>query len=179
MRAIPLYSGALDQKHEVDLAKEVWISGPVMGRKQRYIARLDEVAIAREGETAIIQYLEEGLPGTHLKIGPELAQVTDAEILVLYNESLRAQSELAARHKHVAVEVPLNSPQISYFAQGDQWTISAFVLQARRATLRSVSSSAGCAMPFENAWRKPRPWPIWGGSMRFYNFCRSTPLRYG
>lgn len=100
-----------------------------MGRKQRYIARLDEVMVSREGDTAVIRYLEEGLPSTHLKIGPELAQMTDADILALCNESLRAQAELAARHKHVAVEVPLTSPQISYFAQGDQWTPRGSVLR--------------------------------------------------
>jgi hypothetical protein len=100
-----------------------------MKRKQRYIARLEEVVITREGDTAVIKYLEEGVPGTHLKIGPELAEMTDEEVLDLYNEGLRAEAELAASCKHVAVEVPLNSPQIRYFERGDQWTPRGGVLR--------------------------------------------------
>ena len=38
-----------------------------MKRKQRYIARLDEVTITREGESAVIAYQEEGVPTTHLR----------------------------------------------------------------------------------------------------------------
>ena len=100
-----------------------------MRRKQRYIARLDEVIITREGETAVIRYLEEGVPGTHIRIGPELAEMTDEEVLELYNEGLRAQAELAARYKHVAVEVPLNSPQIEYFERSYQWVPRGSVLR--------------------------------------------------
>ena len=44
-----------------------------MKRKERYIARLDEVSIAREGDSAVIQYQEEGILTTHLNIGPEIA----------------------------------------------------------------------------------------------------------
>ena len=100
-----------------------------MKRKRRYIARLDEVIITREGDTAVIGYLEEGVPGTHLRIGPELAVMTDEEVLELYNEGLRAQAELAATYKHVAVEVPLNSPQIKYFERSYQWVPRGSVLR--------------------------------------------------
>ncbi|MBV8226359.1 MAG: hypothetical protein JO232_14355 [Verrucomicrobia bacterium] len=44
-----------------------------MKRKERYIARLDEVKITREGDYAFIEYKEEGVPATHLQIGPEIA----------------------------------------------------------------------------------------------------------
>jgi hypothetical protein len=33
-----------------------------MKRKERYIARLDEVSIVREGEYAFIEYKEKGIP---------------------------------------------------------------------------------------------------------------------
>jgi hypothetical protein len=92
-----------------------------MPRKEQYIARLDEVIITREGEYAIIQYKEEGIMTTHLKIGPEVAGMSDEAILELFNDTLRAQAQLAAEYKHVAIEVPLGSPQIKYFARGDQW----------------------------------------------------------
>src|ERR1700733_11877188 len=61
-----------------------------MKRKERYVARLDEVTIKREGDTAVIDYKEKGVPGTHLRIGPQIAGMSDEEILQRFNDSLRA-----------------------------------------------------------------------------------------
>jgi hypothetical protein len=91
-----------------------------MKRKERYIARPDEVKINREDDYAIIEYKEQGVPSTRLQIGPEIAGMSDEEIVELHNESLRAQAKRAAEHKHVAVEVPLGSAQIGYVARCDQ-----------------------------------------------------------
>ena len=66
----------------------------------------------------MIEYKEEGVPGTHLKIGPKMAEMSDQDIVELYNECLRSEAQLAAEYKRVAVEIPLNSPQIKSFAQG-------------------------------------------------------------
>ena len=85
-----------------------------MKRKERYIASLDEVTITRDGDYACIAYKEEGIAGTRLQIGPEIAEMSDSEILELHNECLRAQAKRAAEYKHVAVEVPLGSAQIEY-----------------------------------------------------------------
>jgi hypothetical protein len=92
-----------------------------MPRKEQYIARLEEVIITRAGDYAVIQYKEEGIMTTHLKLGPEIAGLGDETILGLFNDTLRAQAQFAAEYKHVALEVPLGSPQIKYFAGGDQW----------------------------------------------------------
>ena len=100
-----------------------------MKRKQRYIARLDEVKIIREGEYAFIEYKEEGIPTTRLQIGPQIAGMSDEEILELHNETLRAQARRAAEYKHVAVEVPLGSAQIEYRALSDQWVPRGSVLR--------------------------------------------------
>jgi hypothetical protein len=100
-----------------------------MKRKERYIVRLDEVTITREGDSAIIEYQEEDVPATHLKIGPEIAEMTDEEIVELFNDTLRGQALLAAEYKHVAVEVPLGSPQIKYHPRSDQWTPRGGVLR--------------------------------------------------
>ncbi|MBW0000575.1 MAG: hypothetical protein JO015_15870 [Verrucomicrobia bacterium] len=100
-----------------------------MKRKERYIARLDEVRITREGEYAFIEYQEEGVPSTRLQIGPEITGMSDAEIIDLYNDCLRAQARRAAESKHVAVEVPLGSAQIEYNAQCDQWVPRGSVLR--------------------------------------------------
>src|SRR6266536_291876 len=100
-----------------------------MKRKECYIARLDECQHHREGDSAVIRYKEEGIMTTHLKIGPEIASMSDEAILELFNDTLRAQAQLAAEYKHVAVEVPLGSPQIKYFARGSQWSPRGGVLR--------------------------------------------------
>ena len=100
-----------------------------MKRKEQYIARLNEVTITREGDSAVIRYKEEGIMTTHLKIGPEIASMSDEAILELFNDTLRAQAQLAAEYKHVAVEVPLGSPQIKYSARGRQWCPRGAVLR--------------------------------------------------
>jgi len=102
-----------------------------MRRNERYIVRLDEVNITREGESAEIEYKEAGVTTTHLTIGPETATMSDEAILELFNDTLRAQAQLAAEYKHVAVEVPLGSPQIKYYARGDQWVPRGDVLRCR------------------------------------------------
>lgn len=100
-----------------------------MKRKERYIARLDEVIVTRNGETATIEYKEKGVMTTQLTIGPEIVTMTDEEILELHNECLRAQAKLAASYRHVAVEVPLGSPQIEFDARSDQWVPRGSVLR--------------------------------------------------
>jgi hypothetical protein len=100
-----------------------------MKRKERYIVRLDEVRITREGDSAIIEYKEADVPTTHLKIGPEIAGMSDKTILMLFNDTLRAQAQMAAEYKHVAVEVPLGSPQMTYAARSEQWVPRGGVLR--------------------------------------------------
>jgi len=100
-----------------------------MKRKERYIVRLDEVRITREGDCAIIEYKEPDVTTTHLKIGPAIAGMSDEAILELFNDTLRAQAQLAAEYKHVAVEVPLGSPQIRYAARSEQWVPRGGVLR--------------------------------------------------
>ena len=100
-----------------------------MKRKERYIASLDEVTITRDGDYAWIAYKEEGIGASRLEIGPEIAEMSDREILELHNERLRAQAKRAAEYKHVAVEVPLGSAQIEYVDRCDQWVPRGGVLR--------------------------------------------------
>lgn len=96
---------------------------------KRYLVRLDEVKITREGEVAVVEYREPDVPTTRLQIGPEITSMTDAEIVELFNDTLRAMAQLAAQHPHAVVEVPLGSPQIEYHAQAEQWTPRGTVLR--------------------------------------------------
>ena len=88
-----------------------------MPRKKRpRIARADQVRISREGEDAIIEFLDGSTATTHLRVGPQIKTMTDEEILLLFNRVLAAQvrnrDELG---EYVAVEVPVGSPQVERF----------------------------------------------------------------
>ena len=100
-----------------------------MNLKVHYIVSPNEVTIARIGDYARIEYKEEGIAVTHLQIGPEIADMSDGEILEAYNECLRNDAKLAAERKHVAFEVPLGVAQIKYFARCDQWVPRGGVLR--------------------------------------------------
>ena len=42
-----------------------------------HVASLDQVRITREGEYALIEYLDPGVSTTHLKAGPEVESMTE------------------------------------------------------------------------------------------------------
>jgi hypothetical protein len=89
--------------------------------RRPYVASPDQVRIIRQGNTAIIEYAEDQVMRTHLTIGPELAQLTDEDIVRRHNELLEARDELRRETDYVAVEVPPGKPQIRYFEAEDQW----------------------------------------------------------
>ena len=100
-----------------------------MKRKQRYLVRADEVIVTRGEDYAEIEYKEPDIPVTRIQIGMEVKSMSDQDIVNLFNEMLRANAELAAKYKHVAVEVPLNSKQIEYSPRSDQWSPRGGVLR--------------------------------------------------
>ena len=85
------------------------------------LTKLNQVRITRQGEMAVIDFKDKTISGVNLHIGPELASMTDQEVLKVHNDIIRAQQELAASYEHIAVEVPEGSPQIEYSKQCDQW----------------------------------------------------------
>lgn len=92
-------------------------------RHLRHVASPDEVRITREpdGETALIEYADETIGGTHFKLGPMLRTMTDADVLQRFNEMIEAMEEMRRSYKHVAVEVPFGEPQLKWFELGQQW----------------------------------------------------------
>lgn len=92
-------------------------------------ARLDEVLISREGEYANIEFREPGISGVNLKLGPKVQTMTDRQILIAFNRSVRAMEELSRNYVHRPVEIPAGKPQIRYFAAGDQWVPRGDVLR--------------------------------------------------
>ena len=101
----------------------------------------DEVRITREGGTAVIEYADPSVRTVHLRLGPVLATLTDAEVLERFNAMLEAQAEHAASMDRTLTEIPPGRPQIAYYERGDQWTPRGEVLRchieddAERGTL--------------------------------------------
>ncbi|HBG04512.1 MAG: hypothetical protein A2075_07040 [Geobacteraceae bacterium GWC2_58_44] len=97
--------------------------------KKPQIATLDEVVLARDGDFADITYRDPTVGGVNLKIGPEVARMTDQEILDCHNEVLLAMQRSVASYKHRAVEVPPGKDQVRYSEQCDQWVPRGDVLR--------------------------------------------------
>jgi hypothetical protein len=141
-----------------------------MKLKIRYIVRPDEVIVTRQGESAVIDYKEKGFPTTHFGIGPEINDLTDEEIVELFNESLRNGAKLAADYKHVAVEVPLGSPQIEYFKAGKQWTPRGGVLRCLiddDENMQAVIQIDDKELQIEEFGRLLRTYAGWGMRIEF------------
>ena len=101
-----------------------------MRKKRPHVATLNEVRISRDGDDAIIEFVDSTVATMmHLKLGPEVQEMTDQEILDRFNAVVLAQQQMAAEYEHVAVEVPPGSPQIKYFEPGDQWVPRGAVLR--------------------------------------------------
>jgi hypothetical protein len=102
-----------------------------MPKKKPRIARLDQVKLSRDGEDAIIEFLDPQIATTHLRIGPQVGQMTDEAILLLFNQVIAAQirnrDELG---EYVAVEVPVGSPQVEHHpGTVNQWVPRGGVLR--------------------------------------------------
>ena len=90
---------------------------------------IDQVRITREGNDAIVDHADAGISGAHLAIGPEIATMTDAEIVDLYNGILESQHRLLAKWDKTVIEEPLGEEQIDYHENSDQWVPRGDVLR--------------------------------------------------
>lgn len=68
-----------------------------MRPKRQRPASPDQVRITGEGETAVIEYADPSVRVVNLQVGPSLAEMTDPEVLALFNDMLEAQAEIAVR----------------------------------------------------------------------------------
>jgi hypothetical protein len=93
---------------------------------------IEQVRITREGNEAIVDHADAGISGAHLTIGPEIATMTDAEIVDLYNGILESQHRLLAELDKTVIEESLGEKQIDYHEDGDQWVLRGDVLLRHR-----------------------------------------------
>ena len=103
--------------------------------KRPYVASADQVRITRDGEYAFIEYADEAVATTQLKVGAhELGAMNDEQLLDYWNELVRNNDDFRDRVKYVAEEIPLGKPQVEYFELGDQWTPRGQVLRCQILT---------------------------------------------
>jgi hypothetical protein len=98
--------------------------------KRPYVASADQIRITRKGDDAIIEYADDSVATTHLKVGAEkLADMSDEQLLDYWNELVRNHDGFRDRVKYVAKEIPLGKPQVEYSEQADQWVPRGNVLR--------------------------------------------------
>jgi len=107
-----------------------------MRKKRPHVASPDEVRITRDGDVAIIEYADPDIYITNLKVGPKLADMTDDEVLRLWNDGVEATDQFMREHRHVAVEIPVGKPQIERSEWSGTWV-------PRGDVLRCVVSDGG------------------------------------
>ncbi len=100
-----------------------------MPRKKPRVVSLDEVKITREGDAVEFEYADGEMGSMHLTLGFDVTKKSDAELLAYHNDVVRTMEDARATYEHVAVEVPIGSPQIEYFDRGDQWVPRGDVLR--------------------------------------------------
>jgi hypothetical protein len=93
------------------------------------VARLDEVIISKDGEYAIIEFREQGISTMHLKLGPKVNTMTDRQILMAFNRTVRGMEEMRRTYVHNPIEIPAGKPQVKYFPAGDHWVSRGDVLR--------------------------------------------------
>lgn len=99
-------------------------------RKRPFVASPDQVRITRDGDDAIIEYADQTVATTHLRVGAEkLAAMTDEQLLDFWNEMIEAREAHREGVVYTATEVPAGKPQVRYFEDGDQWVPRGHVLR--------------------------------------------------
>jgi hypothetical protein len=100
--------------------------------KQPYTASPDQVRITREGDYAVIEYADDTVATTRLKLGAgRLAAMSDEEVLAFWNEGIAASEEHRQSLTFTATEIPAGKPQVHFFELGNQWTPRGHVLRCQ------------------------------------------------
>jgi hypothetical protein len=87
------------------------------------------VHISRDGEYAIIEHADTAYGTTRLLLGPMLQNMSDAEVLEVFNEVIAAQDASVADPANRPVEIPRGRPQIEWLEDLQQWSARGHVLK--------------------------------------------------
>jgi hypothetical protein len=100
--------------------------------KRPHVASPDQIHISRDGDYAIIEYADQSVATTRLKMGaPKLATMTDGDVLEFWNEHVAASEEHRDSLTFTATEIPVGKPQVAFFEAGNQWTPRGDVLRCQ------------------------------------------------
>ena len=92
-------------------------------------ASLDEVRITREGDAAIIENADPLVSAMQLRIGPQVIQMTDVEILSVFNDVMASQEQALREYDNTLVEIPVGKPQVKFAERSNQWVPEGDVLR--------------------------------------------------
>jgi hypothetical protein len=116
-------------------------------------AIIDQVRITREGNDAIIDYAGSGIAGTRLTIGPDIATMTDRDIIDVFNGILAAQERLLAAWDKTVTEEPPGEKQIDYHedrisgSRAATCSAASSTMAAPREKSPSISTTRSCHSP--------------------------------
>jgi len=99
-----------------------------MHRGKPRVAALAEVRISRDGDDAVIEYIDGSVAVTHFRLGPAVQEMSDQEILDQFNQVI-AECDSSDATEHIAIEVPPDQPQIAFFEAAQQWVPRGHVLR--------------------------------------------------
>ena len=92
-------------------------------------ASLDEVRISREGDAAIIENADPLISAMQLRIGPQVIQMTDVEILSVFNDVMASQEQALREYDNTLVEIPVGKSQVKFAERSNQWVPEGDVLR--------------------------------------------------
>jgi hypothetical protein len=83
---------------------------------------MDEVKISRDCGSAVVEYADEAIGGMNLRIGPEIADMSDRDIVALHNEVVAAMQASADAWEDVVIEIPVGREQVTFHPESNQWS---------------------------------------------------------
>ena len=91
---------------------------------------IDQVRISRKGEYALIEHADPAYGLVNFNLGPEIATLTDREILEQFNDCIAAQEANIADPANRPIEIPKGRPQIEWLEDLQQWSARGHVLKS-------------------------------------------------
>jgi hypothetical protein len=103
-----------------------------MPRKLVKVAFLKDVTIRRDGDYAHVDFIDPNYASRSIGIGPEVAQMSDEEILRLHNDMVIAEKRSIAQSRPGEMQKGL--PQIKFDKRYRQWFPQGEVLRCELAS---------------------------------------------
>ena len=139
-----------------------------MHRKKPRPASMDEVKISRDRDDAVIEYADKAIGGMNLRIGPEIADMSDRDILALHNEVVSAMQASADAWEDVVIEIPVGREQVAFRPESDQWSPRGDVVRCTWGTRQEALKVLG-PMQSEASLKPTR----WGSTQGHSNYMRN------